>query len=469
MIETPQWFARLAEKVDISYENAKELQKSFSTLTSNRLTKGLDAVLPFVGRLSTVLRHEFVAELSDGSKYIVPPRVMLVLSPYEGQFPGLPGEVLIESSRLTEEAVRDFLKVSGELLAEYIALGETVCLSGIGTVGPEKGGGSFSFIPASTLLEAINNPFSAYEVVLLSKGKDYPHLSHISFDSREAINEIKPLYPMGERKKETELPLPPEKPQEISTQEGAPASKDGQANGKVNSPPMLPSPMLSDQFEAPQKAPLPELPPALPPSSSSVAEPPAHPCTELMKDPCEAPAVLAEEAEDETVPDEEREKKRSSKGWLPILLIILVVAFLVGVAIFFYSEASQSGASSKKPKQRTEKEGKVPEKAAATDAHTTKSETVEKQDNAPSAPRYITVQPNERLVDIALRECGYKSFWVYIYEENRDAIVNPDRVPPGTRLKLPDEKEYGIDRGSAQSREKADSLQLQYNRRKGRA
>ncbi|MCL1938674.1 MAG: HU family DNA-binding protein [Candidatus Azobacteroides sp.] len=67
----------------------------------------------------------------------------------------------------------------------------------------------------------------------------------------------------------------------------------------------------------------------------------------------------------------------------------------------------------------------------------------------------------ERLTLIALKEYGHKSFWVYIYQENRDRIKNPDNVPVGTELIIPPASKYGIDKNSKESIQKADELALQ--------
>jgi nucleoid DNA-binding protein len=47
------------------------------------------------------------------------------------------------------------------------------------------------------------------------------------------------------------------------------------------------------------------------------------------------------------------------------------------------------------------------------------------------------IRIGSRLTYIAKRYYGNKVFWVYIYEANRNHIVNPDRVPVGTLIKVP--------------------------------
>lgn len=70
-------------------------------------------------------------------------------------------------------------------------------------------------------------------------------------------------------------------------------------------------------------------------------------------------------------------------------------------------------------------------------------------------PLTVTLQPGERLTIIALREFGDKSFWPYIYDVNSDKLTNPNNVPVGIVLKLPDPLFYGIDANNPASVNKA--------------
>ena len=83
---------------------------------------------------------------------------------------------------------------------------------------------------------------------------------------------------------------------------------------------------------------------------------------------------------------------------------------------------------------------------------------------------HVTPQPNkthkilegERLNTIALREYGHKAFWVYIYEENRNRIDNPDLINPGMVINIPPAKKYGIDKNNPESVKKALELEQKY-------
>jgi len=56
---------------------------------------------------------------------------------------------------------------------------------------------------------------------------------------------------------------------------------------------------------------------------------------------------------------------------------------------------------------------------------------------------------------LAQRHYGSQWFWVYIYEENRDKISDPNNVPPGTIVVIPPADKYGIDAHDQQSLKQA--------------
>lgn len=56
-------------------------------------------------------------------------------------------------------------------------------------------------------------------------------------------------------------------------------------------------------------------------------------------------------------------------------------------------------------------------------------------------PTYRTtevVRPGSRLAQIARRHYGNPDFWVFIYEANRDKITDPQNLPAGIELEIPD-------------------------------
>jgi Uncharacterized protein containing LysM domain len=68
-----------------------------------------------------------------------------------------------------------------------------------------------------------------------------------------------------------------------------------------------------------------------------------------------------------------------------------------------------------------------------------------------------TIGSGRFLATMARKHYGSFVFWVYIYEENRDKIADPDNVAIGTVVVIPDASKYGIDAMSSESIKKAKS------------
>ena len=59
---------------------------------------------------------------------------------------------------------------------------------------------------------------------------------------------------------------------------------------------------------------------------------------------------------------------------------------------------------------------------------------------------------------LAEEEYGNREFWIYIYLKNKHLIENPNRVPRGLELTLPQATEYDIDASNPASIEKASHI-----------
>ena len=46
---------------------------------------------------------------------------------------------------------------------------------------------------------------------------------------------------------------------------------------------------------------------------------------------------------------------------------------------------------------------------------------------------------------IALERFGHREFWIYIYLKNKNRIKNPNLIPIGIQLILPDKQEFDMD------------------------
>ena len=76
-----------------------------------------------------------------------------------------------------------------------------------------------------------------------------------------------------------------------------------------------------------------------------------------------------------------------------------------------------------------------------------------------------TIRYGSRLTLLAQRYYGNKHFWCYIFEENKSIIDNPNLIPVGTKISIPDPRKYQIDAASASSVEKAKQQASDINKR----
>lgn len=76
----------------------------------------------------------------------------------------------------------------------------------------------------------------------------------------------------------------------------------------------------------------------------------------------------------------------------------------------------------------------------------------------------MRLRPGDRLSRLALKKYGNKAFWVYIYEENRAQLKDPDNIPVGAVITLPAASKYQINAGDTNSINRALVLQRSLHR-----
>ena len=87
-------------------------------------------------------------------------------------------------------------------------------------------------------------------------------------------------------------------------------------------------------------------------------------------------------------------------------------------------------------------------------------EVIAEADTVAAEPEVITDTVTSQIVLSTLSDRYYGSpwFWVYIYEENRSKINDPNNVRPGTFVVIPPAEKYGIDAKDKASLKKAQRL-----------
>ena len=87
-------------------------------------------------------------------------------------------------------------------------------------------------------------------------------------------------------------------------------------------------------------------------------------------------------------------------------------------------------------------------------------QSIELEEIPPSvkAPETVVLQTGKTLRILAEEKYGNREFWIYIYLKNKNKIPNPNIVPSGIELLIPDATEYDIDASNAESVQKAREL-----------
>ncbi|MDR0613321.1 MAG: HU family DNA-binding protein [Dysgonamonadaceae bacterium] len=183
--------------------------------------------------------------------------------------------------------------------------------------------------------------------------------------------------------------------------------------------------------------------------------------------------------------DEDHSWIQANKGLFRFLVLIISGLILFFAGRYFYPKIQTASiadsvsvySSSTGRTEHTGAESQEPAKendSATTPAVDTQpknqpqeTQKVERQPAKKHIDTHYTILEGERLNIIALREYGHKAFWVYIYDENREVIYDPDRIEPGTVIYIPPMEKYGIDKDNPESVNKALILQQQYKKGEG--
>lgn len=147
--------------------------------------------------------------------------------------------------------------------------------------------------------------------------------------------------------------------------------------------------------------------------------------------------------------------------WLYTLLALLAV---VGCILVFnkrqaISLSSPTGSSIEKASPSEQSTIHEPQDTLDLDKRKGAEIDAEHSASDHNKEEYFLLKRGDTLMRIALYKYGHKVFWVYIYEENRDVLKDPNNIPWGVRLRLPSACKYEIDPEDNNSVERALVLQ----------
>lgn len=496
---------RLAKASSLHPSSSQQLWQALAAQIEQRLLLGAEIAFPCIGVFTLRQEGEFLAQLPDGTRYLVPPRLSLDLrweraGREESAIPlTFLIEALVNSTKLRGEVIEVWLKAIPILWEELMREAGSVAWPHLGLFHTVSGDASstssgYTFTPLSVFAEALNKPFSMFvpvEVAHEGQGKD---LKIREVTSLEVLGEIHPITLLAstpssevqaERVEEDTLERAQEKPEEsteLASSDSTPQA-EREEEEKEEAPTIQTSsdPTLQIELEEEEKVEAPAVQTSSDPISLTESEE-----EEKVEAPAEAttPVIPPVSSVSVTTPTATSSPRKSRSGcyiWLIVAMLLLIGAILV---IFLLNNQQKNKNEAKplpsKPTQQTTPTTVIP----ATEPREEDSLTIQAdsssgtaRDTLASTPtptplsaskaqptsseeaEVVRIQAGDRLTRFSLRKYGHKAFWVYIYEENRSRIKDPDNIPIGTTITLPQASKYKIDARDTNSVNKALILQ----------
>lgn len=296
---------------------------------------------------------------------------------------------LTELAHTDEQTASAFVNEFVTLVEETLAAGEEVTIKQIGTFAP---GWPIDFTPAQELAEAVNAPFAMFECVEL--------------------------------------------PDEYEEESGAESKANHMAETDDATDEMQP--------EKCQSAPPAE--DVTPDDGNKAKEYQAETATEECD--IEQQPVQDRQTLHTTGPVEICEPEpaaRHSRPIWPKILAALLAGLIIGGGTGFIAglsagDRNRSGKGSAPVAYVTD--GPAAEARQAEPTPTPAPEPVTAPATEPE--RYDTISTRRFLTTMARKYYGRMEYWVYIYEENAAYLDNPNRISPGTRVKIPPFEKYAV-------------------------
>ena len=363
-------------------------------------------------------------------------------------------DLLAQKQRCSKREAENFLRELMTLMTETVSSCESLLINSLGVFKPVvveervsvnvqtgepytiPGHYKLTFTPVKAVREAINEPFSCFVVEVLPD--DAPCIE---------VPQISDEMPKKEVDVETD---------NIGAKDEQPVVEDVLLPETVNEETLAEESKCVVECVVEQS------------EEVVVEEPLAVDMEVAVEEPCveETPEVSKPEdldcqpepeavvATDETAEKfDETVKKAYRKGLWIGLCVALVLFLLLALGYYFYRTSYQSVAAD----MPVVHHGLVADTIAMVDTDTLA--VVEPLDTLAVAVEPInvaevvddasavvkeTVNRGVFLTNISLKHYGHKAFWVYIYEENKDIIPNPDNVAAGTVVVIPPTEKYAI-------------------------
>lgn len=385
-----------------------------------------------------------------------------------------------QTGKSTEEALR-FLQEFIAVVSEGVYNDKLVKVKGLGTFKiirvEERASVSvnsgerfvipshykFTFTPDKELKELVNKPFSLFDTVELNEEVDFSDVdvsAETSGAEEAADDSSEEILPDGIPEQAIEAPQTPEpevKPEPAVEEEAAP-QEEVEAEPEAETETM-PEPEVEAEPE-------PKVEAETTPQEEAKAEPkPAEPVSSVSG-----------------YKEYRRKRRRSASRKLLFPIACLFVVIVLGIVYIVCLSGRTTVNKNWEPPMAevgnptpeagmnpvpADSTGVTPPDSASLAADSVVAEPPVVEENQPEeTPKsdilaLVTIKAGDRLASFAKQYYGHKFFWVYIYQYNQDIISDPNNIPIGTELRIPDPGLYGIDATDRSSIDKAAALQSQ--------
>ncbi len=386
------------------------------------------------------------------------------------------------------ESAEHFIKNFFELLSESLIIGECIRIKGIGTfsIAETDGERHVDFVADKEMSDAINAPFAMFEPVKLNDAVSDEMLSKIEAEEESQKVTESEMIGLEETNQEPDSKIIDTVTETIVMPEATAAVIEPAA------PTIPPTNEVSVAEIVSTETPEPEEEKKEPKEPKVVVTPPLAVRENITSAPVVTPVVKSQSNSINITPLEEDTEEYVEKVdngnnggngnfWTGLLVGLIVGIALGACAIYFaidyFFPSSRDAAveesveieevlpplplDSIAPEEAASDTvapiaAAVPEAAAQQSTEEPAQTTATKTEATPT-PKIVkdTIRRGYLIHDMAKKFYGSKDFWVYIYEENKSKIGNPNNMQPGVVLVIPPAEKYGIVAGNAESLRKA--------------
>lgn len=459
MLQEELWYVRLAELSAVQLETSHQLWRALCQQVEQRLLSGLSLTFPEIGEWKLEEHREYVARTADGKQWLIPPHLTLGLRPVEDRGVtslsiDLLRDALSEATHVSAEQVATWLRAIPTLWRALYDEGIQIVWAGLGSFTPitsESGERSgYRFLPSEALCAALNKPFSMFAPVEVAPSSSSPDLELREIGQLDQLTKVEPIEVLfAPREPIQEEVVTPPVVEEVVKPVVADEPLQPESPAVIVEEEILPAPVDEAPIEASQPAPSATV--TAPVEEEPFIDQEAHPrmlvwvfvALGIAMAFCLFIYLLSIQPELEMKDKASAAVEAVQPSPVPVVPAVPAQAIDETDTLQTTSIATQEEATS----------SVAPSEAVVSTA-SSQAETIER----------VRLRPGDRLSRLALKKYGNKAFWVYIYEENRAQLKDPDNIPVGAVITLPAASKYQINAGDTNSINRALVLQRSLHR-----